>query len=153
MKKTIALAAITGAIALPFAGNALASNGQHNRGRTLVFQVESDQTVLVDANPEGVVGDQIVISEKIYKDGQLVGSDSGVCTQMPDPDDSHFLCTVTFDLTNRGQITASGIVNFAEARPVIAIVGGTGEFRHARGEFDFTTEEDGTFIDTFRLSN
>lgn len=152
MKRIIALAAITGVIALPFAGNALASNGQHNRGRTLVFQVVSDETVVLDVNPTGGAGDQIVFSENIYKNDQLVGSNSGVCTQTPDPDEGHFLCNVTFDLTNRGQITVSGIVDFAEERPVVAVVGGTGEFRGARGEFDFTTETDGTFIDTFRLS-
>lgn len=152
MKKTIALAALTGAVAFPFAGNALASNGQHD-GRILVFQVVSDQTVPLDVNASGGAGDQVVFSENLYKNGQLVGSDSGVCTQTPDPDNSHYICNVTFDITSRGQITTDGIVNFAEARPVIAVVGGTGEFRGATGEFDFTTQSATTFTDTFWLSN
>jgi hypothetical protein len=64
--------------------------------------------------------------------------DLRLCIQTPDPDNSHYICNVTFNLTNRGQITTDGIVNFADAQPVIAIVGGTGEFRGATGEFDFT---------------
>jgi hypothetical protein len=153
MKKPFVLAAIAGAIAFPFAGNAVASNDRNDGGRTLVLHVVSDQTVPVDVNPTGGAGDEIVFNENLYKNNNLVGSDAGVCTQTPNPDNNHYLCNVTFDITNRGQITVDGIINFADTRPVIPIVGGTGEFRAAKGEFDFTTQSPTTFTDTFRLTD
>jgi hypothetical protein len=40
----------------------------------------------------------------------------------------------TFVLQGRGQIVVEGVFNFAQQRPTLAVVGGTREFRNARGQ-------------------
>lgn len=40
----------------------------------------------------------------------------------------------TFVLQGRGQIVVEGVFNFTEQRPTLAVVGGTRQFRNARGQ-------------------
>jgi hypothetical protein len=121
-------------------------------GRAIVVRAQSDKTVNVAVAGDSTgTGNEVVFSETLWVGSTQVGSDSGVCTQTPDPDGAHYTCDVAFVLDGRGQITVQGLVNFADADPVLAITGGTGQFRGAKGEFDFTTQSPTSFTDTFHL--
>lgn len=157
MRKRV-LASITAAISIPgiVIGAGVASRSSDHgsavrKATTLVVQAVSDKSISLSVNPKGNPGDQIVFSENLFSNGRKVGTDAGVCTAVPDPDNSHYQCTVTFQFA-QGQVAVGGLINFTDARPVIPIVGGTGKYRAARGEFDFTSQTSTSFTDTFSFN-
>jgi hypothetical protein len=117
----------------------------------LIYKVKSHRSAMLDLNPDGGAGDQIVFDENLYKQGTRVGEDRGVCTATFQP--AKYSCHITFTIWGRGQIVVDGMTDFKQSQPVLAIVGGTREFRRAQGWFDFTTQNPTTFTDTFHLSS
>lgn len=96
------------------------------------------------------IGNQNLFSDDLRykKNNELAGRNSAVCTTTspfsnpPDLRPAHRganLCTLAFVLLDRGKITVSGIVtdeDFAAGGFVLPIVGGTDEFKNARGEYE-----------------
>ena len=89
------------------------------------------------------LGDEIVISDDLFtaKGGAKVGSDGGVCNVVrvdaASTGTGTLQCPVTLSLQN-GQLFTVGLVHLANGAltgtQVVAIAGGTGEFRRAQGE-------------------
>lgn len=83
------------------------------------------------------VGDQLVFSDDLYMDGDLVGTLDGTCTftRVVVNVSAMVNCTVTLTLPD-GQITLQGAIRFEETtdRFTVAITGGTGDYNEAQGE-------------------
>jgi hypothetical protein len=81
------------------------------------------------------VGDLHVIHDRLLREGKDVGDVGGACVLNTQgrPEE---LCTVTFALP-RGTITAEWL-NTPPVHKTVAITGGTGRYREARGEAHVT---------------
>jgi allene oxide cyclase len=118
------------------------------------FQTEID----VDDNGFGTVGDYIVISgDPVYNPTRTtqVGVARGDCLFVESSATAQTLeCDVTFDLA-RGLITVEGPITFSEEDfdPVqeLAITGGTGAYRTARGELKIDLSDEEGFLFRFLL--
>jgi hypothetical protein len=77
-------------------------------------------------------GDTFLFTEDLFTPGgRLVGHDQARCTLMFRQE---AFCEASAVLRGRGQIVVEGVFAFTRPRPVLAVVGGTGEFRNARGQ-------------------
>ena len=138
-------------MALVIAATALASaTGRDSDGRkveVINLDTRSNQGADLDLGDEGLsVGDRFAFSEKAFRDGRYAGKLGGECViVIADKDDESATtdCVVTLALRD-GQITTQGLVEFAEETEpfTIAVTGGTGDYRTARGEVQVTEEGD-----------
>ena len=97
----------------------------------IVREVESQD---IDVPPVGQEnpGDTFLATEDAFSpSGRRIGYDQARFTLMFRQE---AFVEVTFVLTGRGQIVVEGILSFTEQRPALAVVGGTREFRNARGQ-------------------
>jgi hypothetical protein len=104
------------------------------------------------------VGDGFAFSDDLWHHGEKIGDDGGSCVvvRIEGTSGLHH-CVATWRLPE-GQITAQGLVPFdiaqgetADAPFTVAVTGGTGAFRTARGELDVVPAPDGSQAITFRL--
>ena len=128
---SLAAAAIAAAAAVHLTAESSAgtSNG-------LRLDVAFGQDPRVDLGRRGPsVGDVHVIDDRLFRSGKQVGHAGGACVlnTAARPEES---CTVTFSLP-RGSITAQWL-NTPPVRKTLAITGGTGRYRDARGEVHVT---------------
>jgi hypothetical protein len=107
-------------------------------------------TFITEPSTTNGVGNRNLFSDDLRykKNGELAGRNSAVCTTTspfgnpPDIRPAHRganLCILGIVLLDRGKITVSGIVtdeDFAAGGFVLPIVGGTDEFKNARGEYE-----------------
>ena len=92
----------------------------------------------IDVGRQGLsVGDTYVTTSDILGQAGVtqmadLGTERTQCTLGPD---RWAICTGTFDITGRGEIVATGMVNFGTENPDfdVPITGGTGEFANVRG--------------------
>lgn len=87
-----------------------------------------------DAPPVGEFGpgDTSLVTEDAFTPGgRRVGYDQVRFTAMFREE---LFVEATFVLQGRGQIVVEGIFDFTQQRPALAVVGGTREFRNARGQ-------------------
>jgi hypothetical protein len=92
-----------------------------------------DET-FIDLPPVGQdnPGDSILFTEDLFTPGgRRVGHDQVRCTLMFRQES---FCEASGVLRGRGQIVVEGASAFTGPRPSLAVVGGTGEFRNARGQ-------------------
>jgi hypothetical protein len=111
--------------------------------RLVVIGREADFTI-IDAAPEGdSPGDQILFTDNLFDQaGHRVGRDEARCTIMFRGD---VLCDATFVIAGRGQLTIEGVALS------LAVTGGTGEFKKARGQLHETFLPTGEFRFAFTL--
>jgi hypothetical protein len=77
-------------------------------------------------------GDTFLFTDDAFTPaGRLVGHDQVRLTVMFREE---IFAEGTFILNGRGQIVVEGVFSFTEQRPALAVVGGTREFRNARGQ-------------------
>jgi hypothetical protein len=97
------------------------------------------------------LGDQLISSVELFdKHDEKVGTGAGVCTivSVPPPppkiEDTFLTCLLTATFDKRGQIIFGGTVPFPQPGIVghFGIVGGTDDFRKARGEVTLTVISD-----------
>jgi len=96
--------------------------------------------------------------EKFTKTFMQDVGDKGVCIGFGDcvllsgtsDSDGQYNCLQTYHLAG-GDFTTSGFFDFAQKVNKWAIIGGTGRYRAASGEADFTTLSADSFADTFRF--
>lgn len=99
----------------------------------LVLIARFVEETLVDVPPVGQenVGDSFLFTEDLFTPaGRAVGHDQVRCTLMFRQE---VFCEASAVLNGRDEIVAEGVIG-AEQRPVLAVVGGTGRFRNARGQ-------------------
>jgi allene oxide cyclase len=119
----------------------------------LVLIARFVEETLVDVPPAGQenVGDSFLFTEDLFTPaGQAVGHDQVRCTLMFRQE---VFCEASAVLSGRDEIVVEGVIG-AEQRPVLAVVGGTGRFRNARGQVFILpgqTEEETRLVFALRL--
>jgi opacity protein-like surface antigen len=122
----------------PSASNAAAATAAAEAAtkgaKRLVLIVREVDFQDIDVPPVGQEnpGDSTLVTEDAFSPGgRLIGYDQVRFTLMFRQE---VFVEATFVLTGRGQIVVEGILGSTEQRPALAVVGGTGEFRNARGQ-------------------
>jgi hypothetical protein len=130
--------AIAALCALVFSSSALAHMSGEHKLRLTATETQSEFLDLGTAGPS--LGDELIFSETLFRNGHEVGDSGVVCTVtrvMPPYDVLTFHCVATLRL-HRGQITLQGLIDVQgeddQGPFVVAITGGTGAFRGAGGE-------------------
>jgi hypothetical protein len=115
-----------------------------HRSQTIDLVARQTQArLLVLAAPgHGPVGNQILTTDDVYRQAGKAGHDAAVCQVMADLGQAgaRFQCTPTVSLPE-GQITVQGLATLTETgnQPfTLAITGGTGAYRTARGHAQIT---------------
>jgi len=148
---TAGVAAAAGVVATGVISGQAASA---HTGHTLIAHEKFTKTFMQDVGEKGVsMGDRLVFTSEVrdLKGGQL-GIGVGDCVRLSGTSDSdgQYNCLQTYHLAG-GDFMTSGIFAFAQKINKWAIMGGTGRYRAAAGEADFTTLSADTFADTFRF--
>ncbi|GGN77779.1 hypothetical protein GCM10011579_060320 [Streptomyces albiflavescens] len=129
------LAAALVAAPLASATTSTAGTGQetHQRTETIELVAKQTQSASLDLGSKGLSqGDENIIAEDLYRDGRKIGDHSVVCTYVHiNPDELQ--CVGTFALP-QGQVTSQALLHLPPAPAIdIAITGGSGAYRTARG--------------------
>jgi hypothetical protein len=115
--------------------------GQHGKGITVIEHATSDTTTDTGATGDSV-GDVLTFANDVFDPGNTkeVGTDQGYCIRVVAG--SAYECTWTTFLPG-GQIVVAG--PFYDAKDsTLAITGGTGRYRNARGTMDLHARAGGT---------
>ena len=130
------------ASALALAGASLASGDSgFAPGKTVVLSGKTVQRNIVHTDDSGfALGDQAVFTNDLSVNGKPAGTDGGVCTVVrigdPAAQTGTVQCQLTYSLSG-GQITAQGLMSLTSGgfigKQTVAITGGTGLYRDARG--------------------
>lgn len=140
---------VAAAATLAIAGFAYASSSHQGLSRpTTIHVIEHANTdTVIDTGGAGdTTGDLLTFHNPVYNrgDSHQVGRDQGVCTRI-DPSAGTWECNWTVFL-NGGQINVDG--PFADTHnTVLAITGGTGHFRNARGQMLLKSRDGGLKYD------
>lgn len=102
------------------------------------LQVQNTQYAALDLGPAGLsLGDMDVYSGNAIQDGRQVGQGGGSCqTLHVDGDRVLMQCVITMEL-ERGSVTMQSTWTRGASPLDMAITGGTGEYRNARGTVRF----------------
>lgn len=138
--KTTALAA-TVAVAGAAGVSPSWSHSDGTSSRTLALVGKETASAFLDHGRDGTpsVGDEFVSAQRLLRRGKAAGRTGGSCQVVapaPGRDRNSFHCTVTLSLA-AGQLMLDGLATFGEQGPqpmTMAITGGTGSFRQARGQ-------------------
>jgi hypothetical protein len=121
-------------------GSAVASANGGGKKTLRITATEKQSEFLDLGTPGPSLGDELVLSERLFSRGREVGESGVVCTvtqAVPPYDVLTFHCVATLSL-RKGQITLQGLIEVqGEDDPGpfrVAITGGTGAFRGAGGE-------------------
>jgi hypothetical protein len=114
--------------------------GKHKEDTLRLVATQLQEEFLDLGDPGPSLGDELVFSEVLRKDGREVGTSGVVCVvteTVPPYTVAAFHCVGTLSL-HRGQITLQGLIEVqGEDDPgpwTVAITGGTGAYRGASGE-------------------
>ena len=146
---SVALAIALLALPSSSAGASSASQGDRHH-TTLRFHVVFSPFNYTDLGEEGVsAADVIVFHDQLTVNGASVGDEVGSCVVVDSTGLSN--CTAVMQLTGRGTI-AFAFVNSPPPHKVLAITGGSGQFRDVRGEGTLDENEDQTGTLVLRLT-
>src|SRR4051794_19944405 len=146
MKRVLSLVVPLGGIALlTLAVTAFAAppdrRGDRGRAITVIEHATTDATTDTGA-PGDTAGDILTFANDVFDaaDARKVGTDQGYCIRIVPA--SSYECTWTTFLAG-GQLVVAG--PFFDTRDsTLAITGGTGRYRNARGTMDLHALENGT---------
>ncbi len=131
-------------------GAAIGNDGGGTSGHTLTFHVVFAPFNYTDLGAPGPsAADVIVFHDQLFKGTKAVGDEIGSCVLVDATGLSN--CTGVMQLKNRGTITFS-FVNAPPPHKVLAVTGGSGQFRTARGDGTLDENGDGTGTLVLRLS-
>ena len=140
-----AVVALVVAVTAAAAGSGGGGNGhrdRHDRGRTITVIEHATTDTTTDTGASGdSVGDILTFANDVFDaaDATKVGTDNGYCLRTVKG--AAFECNWTTFLAG-GQITVEG--PFFDAKDsTLAITGGTGRFRGARGEMELHSRDGG----------
>ena len=159
MKRLVALAVflVAGAVAagVAFADHGGRGHGGKHHGGKVVYVIEHVSTDAVtnnDGRATDSVGDILTFANEVFDaaDATKVGTDNGYCLRTVTGAGAAYECNWTTFLDG-GQITVEG--PFFDAKDsTLAITGGTGRFRGARGEMELHSRDNGAkFAFVFHL--
>lgn len=109
-----------------------------DQAEVLELKVENDQYAALDLNQAGVsLGDMDVYSGNAIKDGRKVGRGGGSC-QVTHVDGGNITmqCFITMELEH-GSVTMQSLWTRGASPLDMAVTGGTGVYRNARGTVRF----------------
>ena len=119
------------------------------RGGTMTFHVVFEPFNYTDLGAPGLsAADVIVFHDELYQSERAVGDEIGSCVVVDETGLSN--CTAVMQLENRGTIAFS-FVNSPPPHKVLAVTGGSGQFRTARGDGTLDENGDGTATLVLRL--
>jgi hypothetical protein len=148
MKLVVPIAAGLAAVSLGVPSAASAKVTKLKISLVTVKQQLIDVPPTQAANQPPDDGDYIVFTDRVVSKGKTIGTNKGICFADGFPE---FLCTTTARLTG-GTIAFHGIFNAtSRRRQSIAVVGGTGRYRGARGQFTGRNVTDTRFDGTITL--
>ena len=147
MRKTLPIAAVAITIVL-VAGFVAHAGASHGREATVIHVVEHASTDLViDTGPTGdSSGDLLTFANDLYDETNVdkVGRDQGSCIRINTTEGSWECTWINF--LKGGAITVEG--PFYDAHDsVMAITGGRGKYKDARGSMELKVLSDGTGYD------
>jgi hypothetical protein len=151
----LVLAAIAGAALFAvLAGSASATRGHASAGATVhVIEHAVTDTVVHSGGGADKNGNTLTFHNKVYDtaDKNKVGTDQGFCMRIVPGTAGSWECFWTTFLAG-GQITVEGPF-YDKANSILAITGGTGAYRNARGQMQLNSLKGGTEFDfIFHLS-
>jgi hypothetical protein len=133
------------------AGSEDSGGGGDDGSSTLEFDVQFSPFNYTDLGEPGPsAADQIVFDDTLLQDGRQVGHEVGSCVVVAVSGLSS--CTVVLTLDGRGTL-AYALENSPPPRKVLAVTGGSGEFRTARGDGVLVENGDGTGVLTLSISD
>ncbi|MGI8864866.1 MAG: dirigent protein [Solirubrobacteraceae bacterium] len=121
--------------------------GQTRHGSTVhVIEHAVTDTVVPSGGGADVTGNTLTFHNKVYNrlDKKQVGHDQGFCVRIS-PAEGTYECMWTTFLAH-GQITVEGPF-YDKKNSVLAITGGTGAYRSARGEMNLNSRHGGAEYD------
>jgi allene oxide cyclase-like protein len=127
--------------------SAPASAGAQTSVRLVATQHDFHQIGMGKKGP--APGSMFVFSEKLARAGRTVGADHVVCTFTGSWPSGTDFCRAVFQL-NDGAIVAEGVS--AQGPFTVAVIGGTGRYRGARGTVHSTPTKTGEIL-AFTLSS
>jgi allene oxide cyclase len=145
MKRLLALAALMAAVGLTIA--VMSGGASTTPGQTVHVIEHANTDVTADVDPPGDShGDVLTFHNPVFNaaDSQQVGRDQGYCIRIKKVDGS-YECNWTTFLEN-GHITVEGPF-FDTKNSRLAITGGTGAYRDARGVMELQSRAGGTKFD------
>jgi len=152
MRKMLVLLAVT-AVGAVAATAAFAGSSPGLTGPRVIHVVERPVTdQIIDIGRKGdSPGDQLPFANPIYNgsNSRRVGSDQGNCVRAS-ASQGRWECMWTTFLGG-GQITVEGPFIDSKTTTLLAITGGTGDFRNARGQMVMHVRSDGNFDFVFSL--
>jgi len=127
--------------------------GHHGHGRTITVIEHATTDITTDTGAKGdSVGDILTFANEVFDaaDATKVGTDNGYCLRTVTGAGAAYECNWTTFL-DCGQITVEGPF-FDAKESTLAITGGTGRYRGARGEMELHSRENGAkFAFVFHL--
>jgi hypothetical protein len=142
------------------AGGSSQEEEQSEQADTFTVVAPRDVQEQIDLGDEGIsVGDLYVFSGPIYDESENseLGRIDGQCTTTSAPGPSaelRRLCiaNATFVEEHGGsEIDAQGVGRLEAEDVVLAITGGTGDYRNARGQATFEFQSDGRVVITYEV--
>jgi allene oxide cyclase len=146
MKRAIALALLGASVILVLVVNASAGPADRPGGRTITVVEHADNDAVTNGTAGDDVGNILTFANEVFNsaDTHKVGTDQGSCVRIVVGES--WECSWTTFLP-KGQITVEGPF-YDAGDSVLAITGGTGKYRNARGEMDLKYHNQaGTKID------
>jgi allene oxide cyclase len=133
------------------ATGAASGHGHHGKGKTIRVVERATTDAPVDNAPAGdSIGDLLAFGNELFdhRNQKKVGTDQGSCVRTVVG--QAYECSWTNSLA-RGQIVVQG--PFLDAGDsVLAITGGTGAYRNARGTMDLHVRSETEFEFTFHIN-
>jgi hypothetical protein len=146
--RAAAIGLLLAASVLVLQGSALGA-ANTSGGRTMTFHVDFAPFNYTDLGAPGPsAADIIVFHDQLSRNGTVVGDEIGSCVLVDETGLSN--CTGVMRLEGRGTITFA-FQNAPPPHKVLAITGGSGEFRTARGDGTLDENEDHTGTLVLRL--
>jgi len=157
---TLGAVALAGGSLVAATSTAMATSGDGWNSPILKLTTETINFAVIDVGAPGPAlgqGDQIVSADKVFKNGQEIGTDGVVCTVVnstPDALTCQWVMTVSLP---DGQLTLQGIADGPTGPPTepleytLAVTGGTGKYRGAGGSADIMDNPGGAEQVTVRL--
>ena len=137
---------LTGLLVAGAATMASAKSGRGSKASVHVIEHATTDTVVDIADPGDSTGDLLTFHNEVFdaNDQQVVGTDQGECVRI-DPAAGSWECR-WITILDGGTIAVEG--QFLDtADTTVAITGGTGRYRKAKGEMELKSRNGGTEFD------